>query len=363
MGLCVGKSSLTPEEKQDIHRNEAIDKANEKQLQQDQLVRKLLLLGAGESGKSTLFKQLSTLYGEGIPRAQMNQYTNAIHLLIVDSIKVLAIQSEALNPDYDTGVKSPEAKASVDYVMKSVAVDLEEVDRTIAEHVKVLWKDPGILKTYEMRNKFQLLDSCGYFFERIDEIIAPTYEPSYEDIIRCRVRSTGIVESKFEISGMKFMLVDVGGQRNERKKWIHSFEGVTAVIFVAALSEFDQVLFEDGATNRLAETLQLFNWVCTNQFFINTPVLLFLNKRDLFDVKVSKPGYMAKFLEDYKGDTDIEAATGYMMDKFMNMLTDDKKKQVNIHVTCATDKDNVFKVFNDVKEILIRQAMSKSGIM
>jgi len=240
---------------------------------------------------------------------------------------------------------------------------LEEVDATIAQHVKVLWKDPGILKTYEMRNKFQLLDSCGYFFERIDHIIAPGYEPSYEDIIRCRVRSTGIVESKFAISGMKFMLVDVGGQRNERKKWIHSFEGVTAVIFVAALSEFDQVLFEDGATNRLSETLQLFNWVCTNQFFLNTPVLLFLNKRDLFEIKVAKPGYMAKFLDDYKGDTDLEAATTYMMNKFLSVLSEEKRKLVNVHITCATDKDNVFKVFNDVKEILIRQAMTKSGIM
>jgi len=347
---------------EDVDRNDAIDKMNEKDFVADQQVKKLLLLGAGESGKSTIFKQLTTLYGEGIPKAQMNQFANAIHLLIVDSIKVLAFQSDALDRDHDTGVKSPEAKVSVDYVRR-VPVDVPELDATIAKHVKVLWKDPGILKTYEMRNRFQLLDSCGYFFEKIDEIAAPGYDPCYEDVIRCRVKTTGIVEAKFTISGMKFLLVDVGGQRNERKKWIHSFEGVTAVIFVAAMSEFDQVMFEDGATNRLTETLQLFKWVCTNQVFTNTSVILFLNKRDLFELKVSKPGYMATYLEDYKGDTDLEEATKYMMNKFLNVLPDEKRKAVNVHITCATDKDNVFKVFNDVKEILIRQAMSKSGII
>lgn len=52
------------------------------------------------------------------------------------------------------------------------------------------------------------------------------------------------------IDGTIFEMYDVGGQRNERKKWIHCFDSVTAIIFVAALSEYDQVLFEDASTNR-----------------------------------------------------------------------------------------------------------------
>ena len=56
-------------------------------------------------------------------------------------------------------------------------------------------------------------------------------------------------------------MYDVGGQRNERRKWIHCFEDVTAVIFVAAISEYDQKLFEDGATNRMVEALELFEEV------------------------------------------------------------------------------------------------------
>ena len=62
-----------------------------------------------------------------------------------------------------------------------------------------------------------------------------------EDILRSRVRTTGIVETSFVIEGHTFHMFDVGGQRNERKKWIHCFENVTCVIFVAALSEYDQV--------------------------------------------------------------------------------------------------------------------------
>jgi len=40
-------------------------------------------------------------------------------------------------------------------------------------------------------------------------------------------------------------IFDIGGQRSERKKWIHCFEGVTAIIFIVALSEYDLCLIED----------------------------------------------------------------------------------------------------------------------
>ena len=41
-------------------------------------------------------------------------------------------------------------------------------------------------------------------------------------------------------------MFDVGGQRSERKKWIHCFENVTSIIFCVALSEYDQVLLEES---------------------------------------------------------------------------------------------------------------------
>jgi len=74
----------------------------------------------------------------------------------------------------------------------------------------------------------------------------------------------------------------VGGQRNERKKWIHCFENVTAVLFVGVLSEYDQVLYEDATVNRMVETLVLFEDACNSHWFKKTAIILFLNKRDLF---------------------------------------------------------------------------------
>ena len=53
-------------------------------------------------------------------------------------------------------------------------------------------------------------------------------------------------------------MFDVGGQRSERKKWIHCFEGVTAIIFCVALSAYDLVLAEDEEMVRMSPLLECF---------------------------------------------------------------------------------------------------------
>ncbi len=106
---------------------------------------------------------------------------------------------------------------------------------------------------------------------------------------------------------MVINMIDVGGQRSERKRWIRCFNGVQAVIFVASLSEYDQVicklfvcfpviftvllfkvLAEDNSTNRMQETLLLFGQMCEHPCFIDTNMILFLNKKDLFAEKLHK---------------------------------------------------------------------------
>lgn len=98
----------------------------------------------------------------------------------------------------------------------------------IVEDLIELWNDKGVQRVYENRSRFQLLDSTSYFFGNIDRIKDPRYVPTVQDVLHCRVKTTGVVESDFSIEGFDFTLVDVGGQRNERKKWIHCFDNVTA---------------------------------------------------------------------------------------------------------------------------------------
>ena len=60
------------------------------------------------------------------------------------------------------------------------------------------------------------------------------FQPTEQDILRARVLTSGIFETKFRVDKVKFHMFDVGGQRDERRKWIQCFNDVTAIIFVAA---------------------------------------------------------------------------------------------------------------------------------
>ena len=86
------------------------------------------------------------------------------------------------------------------------------------------------------------------FLDDLERLGQTAYQPTEQDILRTRVKTTGIVEVHFTFKNLNFKVFDVGGQRSERKKWIHCFEDVTAIIFCVAMSEYDQVLHEDETT-------------------------------------------------------------------------------------------------------------------
>jgi len=362
MGACNSAPQNKGDAKKardDYIRSKQIDQQNMKDLENDARVCKLLLLGAGESGKSTLFKQIVTIYGEGYNQKQLNQYLPSIHQNTISSMRQLVENSDTLEEKFDPRVRHDNSSSKA--FLENLPADRTYLDAELGMHIKKLWADTGIQNTHRQRSKFQFLDSADYFFENIDRICAENYEPTYTDVLRCRVRTTGIVETHFEIANHKFLLIDVGGQRNERKKWIHSFEGVTAVIFVASLSEYDQLLFEDNSTNRIHESLNLFDEICTSKWFVNSPVILFLNKRDLFQEKIQKVP-MQGFFPEYTGGTDYDKGVEFIQSKFLGRVSQRKQEQIYVHVTCATDTNNVAHVFNDVKEIFIKQNLEASGL-
>jgi len=358
MGTCSSAPPLSPEEeeirKKEEKRNKILDNEMEEEKQKDRAINKLLLLGAGESGKSTLFKQLMSLYGKGFPEEERKRYVAFVHQNIIVAIKTLCQHSKKYGPVADNLASFAE-DFSTNYSGE------ETVDQAIAEQVASLWADPGIKQTYEHRAQYQLTDSTDYFLDRVKSIAKPGYIPSIADIYRVRIKTTGVIENDFEIEGNKFKLVDVGGQRNERKKWIHCFEEVTAVIFVASLSEYDQVLYEDQNVNRMTEALNLFDETCNSRWFFSTNMMLFLNKRDLFAEKIKKVPLTVHFPE-YKGKNEYEEGVEYLREKFESK-NKNSERHVYTHVTCATDTDNVQAVFNATKDIIIRSSLQSAGLL
>lgn len=146
----------------------------------------------------------------------------------------------------------------------------------------------------------------------------PNYVPTQADVLRARVRSTGIEEAEFTFEDLSFRMCDVGGQRSERRKWIHCFDGVTAVIFCVALSEYDQKLREDDTQNRITESLLLFDEVCNSKYFRNTNFILFLNKTDLFEEKLGRVDLSVAF-PTYTGGNNFEAATNFIKQRFVEL--------------------------------------------
>lgn len=115
-------------------------------------------------------------------------------------------------------------------------------------------------------------------------------------------------------------MFDVGGQRSERKKWIHCFEGVTAIIFCVALSGYDLVLAEDEEMNRMIESMKLFDSICNSKWFVETSIILFLNKKDLFEEKIIRsplticfPEYTGRFYYKFSFQCECGIKFHYVM--------------------------------------------------
>jgi guanine nucleotide-binding protein subunit alpha len=200
------------------------------------------------------------------------------------------------------------------------------------------------------------------YFEHIERIGKPTFMPCDQDVLRSRVKSTGITETTFVIKNLTYRMFDVGGQRSERKKWIHCFENVTALVFLVAISEYDQVLFEDESVNRLQESLTLFDSICNSRWFTKTSIILFLNKIDLLAEKLARSPLIS-FFPDYKGGDNYDAACQFILQKFVSLNTRADTKQIYTHLTCATDTKQIEFVMDAVNDIIVHENLRNVDLL
>eukprot|EP01118_Nematostelium_gracile_P011151 TRINITY_DN3919_c0_g1_i2.p1 TRINITY_DN3919_c0_g1~~TRINITY_DN3919_c0_g1_i2.p1 ORF type:complete len:214 (+),score=48.34 TRINITY_DN3919_c0_g1_i2:511-1152(+) len=206
---------------------------------------------------------------------------------------------------------------------------------------------------------YQLNDSASYFFNSIDRFISPSYIPTEQDVLRARIRSTGIEEAEFVFEHVPFRILDVGGQRSERRKWIHCFDCITAVIFCVALSEYDLYLREDETQNRMKESLMLFQEIFDSPWFRKVPFIIFFNKVDLFKEKIARIDLKICF-PNYSGGKNLEPALAFIKARFTE-TNHTSSHPLYTHFTCAINTENIAVVFKVVREVVLKNLIG--GVM
>nr|XP_038945726.1 guanine nucleotide-binding protein subunit alpha-12 isoform X1 [Rattus norvegicus] len=243
---------------------------------------KILLLGAGESGKSTFLKQMRIIHGREFDQKALLEFRDTIF----------------------------------DNILKG--------------------------------------ESVKYFLDNLDRIGQLNYFPSKQDILLARKATKGIVEHDFVIKKIPFKMVDVGGQRSQRQKWFQCFDGITSILFMVSSSEYDQVLMEDRRTNRLVESMNIFETIVNNKLFFNVSIILFLNKMDLLVEKV-KSVSIKKHFPDFKGDPHrLEDVQRYLVQCF-DRKRRNRGKPLFHHFTTAIDTENIRFVFHAVKDTILQE--------
>uniref|UniRef100_A0AC35TWB6 Guanine nucleotide-binding protein G(I) subunit alpha n=1 Tax=Rhabditophanes sp. KR3021 TaxID=114890 RepID=A0AC35TWB6_9BILA len=357
MGICQSE-----EDKTQLKQNKEIEKGIKDAKSQEDRTIKLLLLGAGECGKSTVMKQMRLIHHKGFTAEEMVQQKSVVYSNVMMSMKALLDARK----NFGIQFQDPTTCESAEVVIRDAIAANKESDPPTIEVIKALkalWGDTTInIACYDKRVEINLQDSAKYFFDSLDRLADPSYCPTDNDMLFTRIKTTGVVSIDFSIKGATFKVFDVGGQRSERKKWIHCFENVNAIIFVVAVSEYNEVLFEDETTNRMTESMRLFESICNSKWFNKTSIILFLNKKDLFAEKVRNQSINYLF-KDYKGpDHDYDASMTFISTKFEDLNATKAHKQMYVHHTCATDTNQVQLILDSVVSMIVQTNLHKSGL-
>ncbi|NWQ58811.1 GNA13 protein, partial [Neopipo cinnamomea] len=360
---CFPGCLLTSGEAEQQRKSKEIDKCLNREKTYVKRLVKILLLGAGESGKSTFLKQMRIIHGQDWDRAAREEFRATIYSNVIKGVRVLVDAREKLHIPWGDPANQSNGDKVMAFDTRAVTAVQGMVETSVfldyLPAIRALWADSGIQHAYDRRREFQLGESVKYFLDNLDKLGEQDYLPSQQDILLARRPTKGIHEYDFEIKNVPFKMVDVGGQRSERKRWFECFDSVTSILFLVSSSEFDQVLMEDRQTNRLTESLNIFETIVNNRVFSNVSIILFLNKTDLLEEKVQKVS-IKDYFPEFEGDphclTDVQK---FLVDCFRTKRRDQQQKPLYHHFTTAINTENIRLVFRDVKDTILHDNLKQ----
>ncbi|PIL31109.1 hypothetical protein GSI_05805 [Ganoderma sinense ZZ0214-1] len=260
-----------------------------------------------------------------------------------------------------------------------------------------LWRD-GKVRTRLAERRIRLEESSGFYLDEIDRITAKMYFPTDDDVLRARLKTTGVVEHKFtlaknsEFRGVEWVIYDVGGARNQRPAWEPYFDDVNAIIFLAPISAFDQQLaeggrmltaervvgwhYQDTKVNRLEDSFMLWKSVVESKLLAHVNIILFLNKCDLLQKKLDSGVRLNHYMPSYNRPNDYETVSqSYSLawswntdfrNRFGAMhqqLTPNKSRELIIHLTSVVDTRKTHMIISNVRDMILTANLKSSSLM
>jgi len=356
MASCFGEGGIDAQTRR-------IDKELKKERIRLRKQIKILLLGTGESGKSTFIKQMIIIHGAGEFNAtDVRIFRLEIYNNIITAMITLLVEREKLNYQWENPSREEQAESvrriMADHFARS---EIDQVKfREIAPLIRELWDDGAVKRVFDQRHLFQINDSCIHFFENINRIAAIDYYPTNRDILLCRKSTKAINEHLVEIDKIPFRFIDVGGFRSQRHKWVQCFDNVTCILFMVASNEYDQTLIEDDRTNRVMEACILFGQMVNHKALEKVFIILFMNKSDLLEQKLPRSDIRQYFFDFRGNERSLKSVQNYLLDKF-DTVRRNRKEPLFCHFTTAIDTENVRKVFGDCQEAIRERNMD--GLM
>ena len=352
-GACTKSTVYQPVER--TTETESIDRQLDEAKAREELHFKILCLGAGESGKSTVIKQLTFIHKQQLTPEERLSYVKVLQNNTVQCMITLIKEAEAF------GYSSQFAEA------ERVAADAvcnhdqrSDIQYELVESIQLLWHSEAIQLTYSRRNEYWHLEATDYYFANAERYVADGFVPTEEDIVMARKRTTGVVVTELDYGGVHWSCVDVGGQRSERRKWLNCFDSVKAIIYVVNLAGYCKVLFEDKAVNRMHESLNLFEATMSNPLFQHTPVFIFLNKKDLFEQLLRTQPIDCCF-PDYQGSNDLHSCIEFISEEYERRLPVGRRDKPTFLLLAARMKKDVQYCFEEVKDLLLDMHRKQIG--
>ncbi|KIK50115.1 hypothetical protein GYMLUDRAFT_51375 [Collybiopsis luxurians FD-317 M1] len=256
-------------------------------------------------------------------------------------------------------------------------VDVVETLAACREDMKLLWQNQTMRSVLKKRG-IEMENNAGFFLNDIDRIASTSYIPSDDDVVRSRLRTLGVQEYRINVvdqsntfnkngpSGREWILYDVGGSRTMRRAWIPFFEDVNAIIFLAPVSCFDEVLLEDSSINRLNDSVALWKAIISSKLLQKTTMICFLNKCDILKRKLKSGTRFARYVREY-GDrpNDITPVVKYIKERFRNIAIkySIEKRTTYIYTTSVTDTKATAATLQSVRDSIFRTNLSSAQMV